>query len=103
MKKIIALAALPFLATPAMSDEIEVCIAHSELAASMMELRQSGIPMATAISHFRSDPDLDADTVEMLTKLTEVTYKTPFYHSQDYKAREIARFSDLMFSTCRGG
>ena len=93
MNKLALLTITALLSFSSVADEnTEHCKVKSNLAGSIMELRQNGAPMSDLY-------ELLSDNASSLT-IIKLAYQYPMYETRQYKVREVARFKNQLFMIC---
>jgi hypothetical protein len=93
MNKLSLLTIAALLSFSSVADEnTEYCKGISNLAGSIMELRQSGAPMSDLY-------ELLSDSTGSLA-IIKLAYQYPMYETRQYKVREVARFKNQLFMIC---
>lgn len=94
--RIVIAATLALFATPALSNPL--CVSSGELAATIMENRQSGIVMSRMmdIADNVAVPAVGALTRELVLQ----AYSVPQYSSQSYRINAVAEFRNQVEYAC---
>ena len=95
MRLAVALAAL--IASPALAD-VETCSNASELARSIMEARQSGIPASKTVATVL--PLVSEGSTGLMTDIITAAYKQPRYNGAEYQQTAIGDFADEVYVAC---
>jgi len=85
------LAAMALWVTPVLAQEEDPCIIWGELAATIMELRQGGVNMGTA---------MNATDNELARMLLIAAYETPRFSTEGYKQQAIEDFANEVMMAC---
>lgn len=94
-----AAAVLSMLVTPALADgKVEDCIEMAEMGKRAMEVRQSGVDLATVIGAISKDTDGEALTG--VIDLMQTVYKAPLLSSEQDMESAVNEFSNTIFMAC---
>lgn len=86
----------PALASASEAGSLEECKAYSDLAATMMEARQKGMPMSKAM-----DPDGDGTLVEEpFMSMVVLAYEEPHFATERMQQRAITDFQNRIHLMC---
>lgn len=96
IKKILVIVCLVF-SIQAQAEPVD-CKGISELAETMMQLRQTGVPMSRV--HDLITKDFDPVLQEIATTMLQLAYEKPRYSSVEYKKRAITDFGSEWFLQC---
>lgn len=77
----------------------EYCNSLANMADSVMQARQNGIPKVTLD---RIIPQSDTETKILIEKVVEVAYDVPKYQDSTMKSLAAERYAVLTFKTCMG-
>lgn len=88
-------------ATPATDqDEThEYCMLLSSIAETIMDRRQSGVPMSKMVG-VMINGNLNEPTQKYAIAMITHAYKQSRYSSQEYRAQETQEFADTYYSAC---
>ena len=77
-----------------------ICEANAELAESMMELYQLGVPLRKILEIGQSIEGASPDDLKAHKRLTMRMADTPVYNTKSYQDRAIAEFSNKVLMDC---
>ena len=77
-----------------------ICEANAELAESMMNLYQSGVPIRKILEIGQSIEGASPSDLKAHKRLTMSMADTPVYNTKYYKERAVAEFSNKVLMDC---
>ena len=77
-----------------------ICEANAELAESMMELYQLGVPLRKILEVGQSIEGASPDDLKAHKHLTMRMADTPVYNTKSYQDRAVAEFSNKVLMDC---
>ena len=77
-----------------------ICEANAELAESMMNLYQLGVPLRKILEIGQSIEGASPDDLKAHKRLTMSMADTPVYNTKSYQDRAVAEFSNKVLMDC---
>lgn len=81
------------------AEDTSGCKQIAELAAEMMDARQSGVPMYKQIEVINNEPGL-SDLTQLLERIIVDAYDSPRYSTQSHKKQAIDDFRNDVYLEC---
>ena len=92
MKKLVLASAIAMgLSLNVSAEEMSFCEEFEDLSRTIMDNRQSGIPMSTQYNLVDSD---------LIRKVVVLAYKVPEYSSEEYQQDAVNKFGNAAFLQC---
>ena len=92
MKKLVLASAIAMgLSLNVSAEEMSFCEEFEDLSRTIMDNRQSGIPMSTQYNVVDSD---------LIRKVVVLAYKVPEYSSEEYQQDAVNKFGNAAFLQC---
>ena len=92
MKKLVLASAIAMgLSLNVSAEEMSFCEEFEDLSRTIMDNRQSGIPMSTQYNLVDSD---------LIRKVVVLAYKVPEYSSEEYQQDAVNKFANAAFMQC---
>jgi len=102
MRILLIVAMLVLTSVPVMAEgELLSCKEVSDLASTMMECRQNGVPIAELLSYV--DTKEMADIRSSVTAIAIEAYEEPNWSTEEFKKKSVVEFGNRWYMLCLKG